>query len=77
MRNFEVIFGQGLDFDGSIFVASGGAKLFPNSSAFSAIIMDRNCYGNTISANIIAHDGRGVDLRDARYDAEQYLAALW
>jgi len=31
-----------------------------------AIIMDRDCYGNTISANVIAHDfGGGVDVRDA------------
>jgi len=31
-----------------------------------AVIMDRDCYGNTVSANIIAHDfGGGVDLRDA------------
>ncbi len=31
-----------------------------------AIIMDRDCYGNTISANVIAHNfGGGVDLKDA------------
>ena len=30
-----------------------------------AVIMDRDCYGNTVSANIIAHNGGGVDLRDA------------
>lgn len=32
----------------------------------TAIILDRDCYGNTISANVIAHElGGGVDLRDA------------
>ncbi|MBD3676636.1 MAG: right-handed parallel beta-helix repeat-containing protein [Planctomycetaceae bacterium] len=31
----------------------------------SAVIMDRDCYGNTVSANVIAHNGGGVDLRDA------------
>jgi hypothetical protein len=32
----------------------------------TAIILDRDCYGITISANVIAHDmGGGVDLRDA------------
>jgi len=31
----------------------------------TAIILDRDCYGNTISANVIAHNGAGVDLRDA------------
>ncbi|MBT6154746.1 MAG: right-handed parallel beta-helix repeat-containing protein [Planctomycetaceae bacterium] len=31
----------------------------------TAIILDRDCYGNTLSANIIAHDGGGIDLRDA------------
>ena len=31
----------------------------------TAIVLDRNCYGNTISANVIAHNGAGVDLRDA------------
>lgn len=32
----------------------------------TAIIMDRDCYGNTVSANVIAHNfGGGVDLRDA------------
>ena len=31
-----------------------------------AVIMDRNCYGNTVSANVIAHNvSGGVDLRDA------------
>ncbi len=31
-----------------------------------AVIMDRDCYGNTISANVIAHNlGGGVDIRDA------------
>ncbi|MBM83682.1 MAG: hypothetical protein CMJ78_24245 [Planctomycetaceae bacterium] len=30
-----------------------------------AIVLDRNCYGNTLSANVIAHDGGGVDLVDA------------
>ncbi len=32
----------------------------------TAIILDRDCYGNTVSANVIAHNvGGGVDLRDA------------
>jgi hypothetical protein len=32
----------------------------------TAIILDRDCYGITISANVIAHNfGGGVDLRDA------------
>jgi hypothetical protein len=31
----------------------------------TAIILDRDCYGITLSANIIAHDGGGIDLRDA------------
>jgi hypothetical protein len=31
----------------------------------TAIILDRDCYGNTLSANVIAHDGGGIDLRDA------------
>ncbi len=31
-----------------------------------AVVMDRDCYGNTVSANVIAHNfGGGVDLRDA------------
>ena len=30
-----------------------------------AVIMDRDCYGNTVSANVIAHNGGGIDLRDA------------
>ena len=31
-----------------------------------AVTMDRDCYGNTVSANVIAHNsGGGVDLRDA------------
>ena len=33
--------------------------------AGTAIILDRDCYGDTISANVIAHDGGGVDLRGA------------
>ncbi|MCA9214335.1 MAG: right-handed parallel beta-helix repeat-containing protein [Planctomycetales bacterium] len=31
----------------------------------AAVVMDRDCYGNTVSANVIAHNGAGVDLRDA------------
>lgn len=31
----------------------------------TAVVMDRDCYGNTVSANVIAHNGAGVDLRDA------------
>lgn len=31
----------------------------------TAIILDRDCYGITVSANVIAHNGAGVDLRDA------------
>jgi parallel beta-helix repeat protein len=30
-----------------------------------ALIMDRDCYGNTVSANVIAHNGGGVELIDA------------
>jgi len=31
-----------------------------------AVVMDRDCYGNTVSANVIAHNvSGGVDLRDA------------
>jgi hypothetical protein len=34
--------------------------------AGTAVILDKDCYGNTISANVIAHNGSGgVDLRDA------------
>lgn len=31
----------------------------------TAVILDRDCYGNTLSANVIAHNGAGIDLRDA------------
>jgi len=31
----------------------------------AAVILARDCYGDTISANVIAHNGAGVDLRDA------------
>lgn len=31
----------------------------------TAVILDRDCYGNTVSANVIAHDGKGVELRGA------------
>jgi parallel beta-helix repeat protein len=30
-----------------------------------AVILDRDCYGDTVSSNVIAHNGGGVDLRDA------------
>jgi hypothetical protein len=30
-----------------------------------AVVLDRDCYGDTISANVIAHNGGGVDLIDA------------
>lgn len=30
-----------------------------------AVILDRDCYGITLSANVIAHNGGGIDLRDA------------
>jgi hypothetical protein len=31
----------------------------------TAVVLDRDCYGITLSANVIAHDGAGIDLRDA------------
>jgi len=31
----------------------------------TAIILDRDCYGITLAANVIAHNGAGIDLRDA------------
>lgn len=31
----------------------------------AALVMGRDCYGNTVSANVIAHNGAGVDLQDA------------
>jgi len=31
----------------------------------TAIILDRDCYGITLSANVIAHNGGGIDLKDA------------
>jgi len=31
----------------------------------TAILLDRNCYGVTLGANVIAHNGGGVELRDA------------
>ncbi len=31
----------------------------------AAVVLDRDCYGDTVSANVIAHNGAGVDLRDA------------
>jgi hypothetical protein len=31
----------------------------------TAIVLDRDCYGITLSANVIAHNGAGIDLRDA------------
>ena len=55
VRNFEVIFGQGLDFDGSIFVATGGATFFPGSTVFTAKITDRD------AANDVRADGTPDD----------------
>jgi parallel beta-helix repeat protein len=34
-------------------------------SAGAAIVLDRNCYGITLSANVIAHNWNGIQLRDA------------
>jgi hypothetical protein len=31
----------------------------------TGIVLDRDCYGITLSANVIAHNGAGIDLRDA------------
>lgn len=31
----------------------------------AAIILDRDCYGDTVSSNVIAHNGAGIDVRDA------------
>lgn len=33
--------------------------------AADAVVLDRDCYGIAISANVIAHNGAGVDLQDA------------
>lgn len=31
----------------------------------TGITLDRDCYGDTLSANVIAHNGAGIDLKDA------------
>ena len=31
----------------------------------AAVILDRDCYGITLSANVIAHNGAGINLKDA------------
>jgi hypothetical protein len=31
----------------------------------TAIVLDRDCYGIALSANVIAHNGTGIELRDA------------
>ena len=31
----------------------------------TAILLDRNCYGVTLGSNVIAHNGGGIELRDA------------
>jgi parallel beta-helix repeat protein len=31
----------------------------------AALVLDRDCYGNTVSANVIAHNGTGIEVRDA------------
>ena len=33
--------------------------------AGAAIVLDRDCYGITLSANVIAHNGSGIELLDA------------
>lgn len=33
--------------------------------AGAAVTLDRDCYGITLGANVIAHNGSGIDLRDA------------
>lgn len=33
--------------------------------AAAAVVLDRDCYGDCVSANVVAHNGAGVDLRDA------------
>jgi len=40
ITNFEVVYGSAVDFNGEIFIASGGAKFFPGSPV-SVIIKDR------------------------------------
>ncbi|MHC4428409.1 MAG: hypothetical protein ACYS0D_07370, partial [Planctomycetota bacterium] len=40
VQNFEVTFGEALDFDGSIFIATGGARFFPGRP-ISATLSDR------------------------------------
>ena len=55
--------------DGVVIENTYGSVLSGNmieECAGIAVTMDRDCYGNTISANVIAHNvGGGVDLRDA------------
>jgi hypothetical protein len=55
--------------DGVVIENTYGSVLSGNmieECAGIAVTMDRDCYGNTVSANVIAHNaGGGVDLRDA------------
>ncbi|KPK77291.1 MAG: hypothetical protein AMJ79_03720, partial [Phycisphaerae bacterium SM23_30] len=67
VSNLEVTFGQAVDFDGEIYIASGGARFFPGKK-ISATISDRQVgepAGNTeaVRATLTFSDGKVDDFR--------------
>ncbi|MHB9067992.1 MAG: choice-of-anchor Q domain-containing protein [Pirellulaceae bacterium] len=57
VTDFGVTFGQAVDFDGTIFIASAGAKLFPGK-AVSASISDADDDGEAVRCALTFTDGR-------------------
>lgn len=61
VQGLDVVFGQSLDFDGNIFIASGGASFFPGRPV-SATITDSNSDGKALSVTLDFENGKVKDL---------------
>ncbi|MBT7092794.1 MAG: hypothetical protein HN936_06090, partial [Bacteroidetes bacterium] len=76
ISNFEVIFGQQLEFNGDIFIASGGAEFLPGQE-ISAKITD-SLYGTTPDGVSEAVDTEAIratlNFADGRIDGFQFIA---
>ncbi|MHC4396401.1 MAG: hypothetical protein ACYS1A_12170, partial [Planctomycetota bacterium] len=62
VQGLDVVFGQGLDFDGNIFIASGGASFFPGRPISATISDGSDADNDALSVTLDFEDGKVKDL---------------
>jgi hypothetical protein len=74
IQDFEVIFGQSLDFDGNIYIASGGARFFPGRP-ISATISDSTSDADDVALSVTL-DFENGKVKDLIFDVDTFEITL-